>query len=424
MSPGDGSERAIKMPYFFLSYARTPKRDPNDKTDPDRWVYKLYRDLCDIILTITNAQPESVGFMDRENQPGDRWPDELAHALATCRVFVPLYSQRYFASENCGKEWFAFTRRQASHRARGLHATSAIVPALWVAVRPENLPEVTQDIQYDHHGLGTHYSAEGFYGLIKLERYRRDYQLAVHRLAHRIVDVAHQTRLSAERPADYSALQSAFGPPAGAGDPRMQITVLALDTSTVPKNRARAYYGSTPRSWSPYRPEYPEPLADYAAELAKCSGCQPAVGNFDEHAAGWAVNGRPVPPGLCLIDPWAAVSPADQERLRRLDELRQSWVSVLVPWNSQDTELAASEQTLRRELDQSLSRKLASVPYRCRMAATGIPTLQQFGDLLPQMAMIMLKRFRKDAPTQLPQGDPVQRPRLRPPYPEDSGGSK
>lgn len=37
-------KRRISRPYFFLSYARTPKRDPADKEDPDRWVYKLYRE--------------------------------------------------------------------------------------------------------------------------------------------------------------------------------------------------------------------------------------------------------------------------------------------------------------------------------------------------------------------------------------------
>src|SRR5215831_11319808 len=87
---------AGRMPYFFLSYARTPRQDPSDPSDPDRWVHKLYRDLCEHILNLTNAQPGSAGFMDRETRPGDEWPRELAQALATCRVFVPLYSPRYF----------------------------------------------------------------------------------------------------------------------------------------------------------------------------------------------------------------------------------------------------------------------------------------------------------------------------------------
>lgn len=428
MPAGHDFERAIKMPYFFLSYARTPKLDPADKSDPDRWVYKLYRDLCNTILTITSAQPESAGYMDRRNRVGDQWPNELAQALATCRVFVPLYSPRYFDSVNCGMEWSAFARRMADHRARGLPG-DAIVPALWAQVTPDSLPEVAKSIQYNHHGLSARYDAEGFYGLIKLERYRRDYQLAVHRLAHRIVEVARQTEIRAnEHPPDYTSLKSAFGPVGGPGtSDRMEITVLALDTSApLPEGRTMGYYGSTSRTWSPYLPDYPQPLGDYAAELARCYGWRAVVGSFEEHAAGWAANGRPVPPGLCLVDAWATISPAYRERLRHLDELEQPWVSVLVPWNNQDTELAAAAQNLRQGLRQSLAHKLDSVPYRCRMAADGIPTLQEFGELLPRMAMIMLKRFRQDedVPTFPPEGPPVQRFRLGAPDPEDPGGSR
>ena len=106
-------------PYFFLSYARTPKRDPSDRDDPDRWVYKLYKDLCGAILQMTDARPEEAGFMDRDNKLGTEWSPELTAALAKCRVFVPLYSRRYFESDNCGREWFAFARRELTHRARG-----------------------------------------------------------------------------------------------------------------------------------------------------------------------------------------------------------------------------------------------------------------------------------------------------------------
>ena len=69
-------------PYFFLSYARTPKRDPADRDDPDRWVYKLYKDLCGVILQMTDARPEEAGFMDRENKIGAQWSPELTSALA------------------------------------------------------------------------------------------------------------------------------------------------------------------------------------------------------------------------------------------------------------------------------------------------------------------------------------------------------
>ncbi len=67
-TPGPGIR-----PYFFLSYARTPKRDPADRENPDRWVHKLYKDLCDAILQMTDVQPEEAGFMDQENKLGAEW---------------------------------------------------------------------------------------------------------------------------------------------------------------------------------------------------------------------------------------------------------------------------------------------------------------------------------------------------------------
>ena len=97
-----GSESVIpghqNRPYFFLSYARTPKRDPADKTDPDRWVHKLYRDLCDEILQMTDAQPGEAGFMDRDNKVGSEWsPDLIARSrLPGVRspLLPPLFRKR------------------------------------------------------------------------------------------------------------------------------------------------------------------------------------------------------------------------------------------------------------------------------------------------------------------------------------------
>jgi FxsC-like protein len=412
------------MPYFFLSYARTPRRDPRDSNDPDRWVYKLYKDLCQTILDMTKAAPQHVGFMDRENRPGVRWPEELAQALATCRVFVPLYSDRYFGSENCGKEWFAFARRQAAHQARGLGNPSTIVPVMWFWLNPEQLPDVARPLHYDHPDLGARYNTEGMYGIIKLDRYRRDYQLAVHRLAHRIVQVANDTQMAPDPPTDYHSLQNSFRflkDPRGGRD-TMQITVLAPDINTLPEARSGTYYGRTPEAWAPYWPEYPQPLAEYAAELAKCFGCQPVVGTLADHMEGWA-DGRRASASLCLVDAWATWSPAGAAQLRRLDRLERPWVSVLLPWNSQDAELSAAENELRERLRELLGRKLESVPYRCRLAAIGIPTLREFGEVMPKMAMIMLKRFRKDAPVYGTQGAPAPRPRLRAADPVDQGMS-
>lgn len=420
-------------PYFFLSYARTPKRDPADREDPDRWVYKLYRDLCDVILQLTDAQPDEAGFMDRENRLGAEWSPELMHALQRCRVFVPLYSRRYFESGYCGKEWFAFARREVTSRARGADIGSAIVPALWTRMNTDRLPNVAQAVQFDHSALGERYSSEGFYGIMKLQNYRADYQRVVHRLAERIVDIGDASVAYADdvaaherRPLDFESLPSAFGPESAARmtGGQLHISVLAHDTSTLPPGRAGDYYGETPSTWSPYRPEYPQPVADYAVDLArKCLDCRPTIGSFASTA--WPDgDARRMPPGLCLVDAWVSISDAHREHLKRLNEIEESWVSVLIPWNSRDAGLNATEKELRQQLQEQLGRKLASVPRRCEMAASGIPTLQDFSQVLPEMTMTMLKRFRKAAPAHPPPGPVIERPRLRRADPEDRGESR
>jgi FxsC-like protein len=410
-------------PYFFLSYARTPKRDPADRDDPDRWVFKLYRDLCAEILQMTDARPEEAGFMDRENKIGAQWSPELAWALARCRVFVPLYSPRYFESDSCGREWFAFARREITKQARGGQVVDAIVPGLWTRLPRERLPDVAQSVQFDHKALGERYCAEGFYGIMKLQNYRADYQRAVHRLAERIIAIgeesvplADEAVLNRIAAADFDSLPSAFGPESArrTADGQVHIAVLAHDVSTLPAGRTADYYGDTANAWTPYQPDSAQPVAEYAQELIrKCLDCKSVVGPVGRDMANWSATGAPMPPSLYLVDAWVSLSVKHQEQLRRLDSMTEPWVSVLVPWNAQDPGMREADEELRAKLEQQLGRKLRGVPRRCPMAAAGIPTLQDFGQILPEMTMVMLKRFRKEATAHPPAGPVIARPRLR-----------
>lgn len=437
MHPDDERAPALHgldvRPYFFLSYAHTPKRDPADRENPDRWVHKLYRDLCDAILQMTDARPEEVGFMDHENKIGTEWSPELVNALKTCRVFVPLYSRRYFESDNCGREWFAFARREVTHRARGGERVDAIVPALWTRLERDKIPAIAQSFQYAHDDLGERYCADGFYGIMKLSSYRTDYVRAVHRLAERIIEVGDRSVAHADEDIwwmeqkDFESLQSAFGPDSArrTSNVQLRISVLAHDVSTLPPGRRREYYGDTPYAWSPYQPECPQPVADYAVELArKCLDCDPLMEPFDHSVSDVSGDGHPIPPSLCLVDPWVSLSSAHHKQLRQLDQVKEPWVSVLLPWNNQDEGMRASKTELREHLQKYLGRRLESVPRRCRMAADGIPAIQDFAQIMPEMTMIMLKRFRKHAPAHPPAGPMIARPSLRRADPEESGGSQ
>ena len=249
--------------------------------------------------------------MDRENQIGALWSPELTSALARCRVFVPLYSPRYFESDNCGREWFAFARREITHRARGRQVVNAIVPALWTRLPPRKLPYVAQSVQFDHKFLGERYCAEGFYGIMKLHNYRTDYQRAVHRLAERIIAIGDESIPFAEEavshlPHDRTLITAQR---VRAGQRTADGGWPAPDRGAGPRHlypapgRAPEYYGATPHTWSPYRPDYPQPLADYAQELAKkCLDCKPLVGAFDDDVTSWSERrasraAQPVPGG-------------------------------------------------------------------------------------------------------------------------------
>ena len=102
-SPGGWGKDAAR-PYFFLSYAHTP-RATGKAGDPNHWVARLYDDLCEAITELTDV-PEGVpvGFMDQSMHQGQFWAERLARELASCRVFVPLYSPRYFKSHACGQQ--------------------------------------------------------------------------------------------------------------------------------------------------------------------------------------------------------------------------------------------------------------------------------------------------------------------------------
>lgn len=147
---------ADHRPYFYLSYAHTPK-GRIEGPDPDMWVERLYQDLCGHVMAMTDlpAGAPPAGFIDRSVRSGEGWSEQMGEFLAACRVFVPLFSPRYFASEMCGKEWHAFEQRAIRHRASTNQPAEAIVPVLWVPVPPTQLPGPAAQLQLSQHDFGT-----------------------------------------------------------------------------------------------------------------------------------------------------------------------------------------------------------------------------------------------------------------------------
>ncbi len=382
-----------QRPYFFLSYARS-KLHREGRNDPDRWVNKFYQDLCDDVAQVTgSAHP---GFMDREMPAGTEWPVQLSNALATCRVFVALYSPGYFHSDYCGKEWAAFTRRIEMHAAGG-SAPPLIIPALWTPVDDDELPHAVRNTQYVQADFPSAYRAEGLYGIMKLNRYRDPYRQTVLKLARLIREVANGTPLVTCEPLDLLALRSAFLDQEG---PRhsIRLTVAARDVGHLPQGPYAYYYGRTASEWAPYRTSTDAtPIARYAEQIVAGLGHVPVVDTVEEYS-----DGEPASPGVLLVDPWATVDPEIGERLRRIDEVPRH---VVVPWNEETTR---AEADLEGGLDTTLANGLA-----LNGSARHLTTIEAFRAALPKAVAEAVTQHLKTAPVYPPTDPPsMERPTL------------
>ncbi|MFE7776690.1 FxsC protein [Streptomyces sp. NPDC057445] len=412
---------ADHRPYFFLSYAHTPRYGAGGP-DPDMWVERLFRDLCGHVMAMTDLPAGApAGFMDREIRSGEGWSERLGEVLATCRVFVPLFSPRYFASEMCGKEWYAFAQRAIYHQAKSNRPAEAIVPALWVPMPPEQLPGPAERLQFNHRAFGDRYVTDGLYGLIKLRIFAEEYERAVYELAKRIVSVADTAGVGPSRPLDYRQAPSAFGPPSAAGPrssgPRpIRVTVAAPTRHDLPEGRDPVYYGEMSQDWNPYHPDSARPLGYVAQDLVRSLNYQATISSFDHDAAPLDAKQPPVQPELLLIDRWALEDEERRERLAAFDAEHRPWVSVVVPWNRDDHQSRAADSELTAKLEATLPTKLSQGRAASRAAARGVPSMEAFGQILPQVVEAAAQQYLRHAQVYPPAGGShTERPRLRGP---------
>lgn len=416
--PGTGD-----WPLFFLSYAHSPQ-DDHAGTDPDVWIRQLHRDLCGHVRELAalpkGAQP---GFMDRELRQGNEWPERLANALATCRVFVPLYSKRYFKSEHCGKEWFAFNIRRLNYKAKIARTAETIIPALWIPVHEGMLPEAAASVQYNSADFSKLYAEHGFYGIMKVRRWRDVYDEVVYLLAQQIVAAAETSPSVPPSMVPYDSLPSAFvgNGATGLGDKPLRITVVAPTRNDLPEGRDAAYYGNDFRAWNPYRGDSVRPLAAHAVDLAKGLSYTPEVGDLFQHEAGLVSRELPSGPTVLLVDPWAATLAECREILQRLDSVDSLWVQVVVVWNQEDAQMQTERDRLRAALDSVLHRKLREGRATHASAVRGVPSLEEFGLVLPPVISEAGRHYLRTASARLPQES--QKPRPQAPQDHEEAGN-
>lgn len=410
-------------PYFFLSYAHTPPWGP-ESGDPDHWVRVLFNDLCSHIMALTDLPAGSpAGFMDRQMRSGEGWPEKLSENLATCRVFVPLFSPRYFSSEMCGREWYAFHERMLNARTTGTASASAIVPALWTRVDMRELPDSVRHIHVEDASSGGRYLSNGIYGLIKLSRLRDEYDETVFGLAERIVQAARESRLPPGRPRDYESTPSAFKP-RGTGPRRIRLTVAAPTRDSVPGHRDTQPYGDDALDWNPYHTESTRALSAHAEELIRSLDYRVTVVALeDENPGEDPQESGDTQPGILLMDQWALTDERHRSRLKMFDACARPWVNAIVPRCRTDLQNHGEEG---RRLAEELERVMPAVLERVRRsdyryAVNGVPTLTSFTKVLPGLVAYTTRQFLKSQEVRLPPGPHIPRPCLadpsRPPGP-------
>lgn len=403
---------AATAPYFFLSYAHEAHRGSGDEGE-DYWVRGFFLDLCRSVEELAGPLKGAVpGFMERGRRSGEDWPSAMIRALATCRVFVPLYSSRYFVDEGCGKEWAFFACRPPRSAAQG----AAIVPGIWDPIDLGILPGTAPAQQVRYQGSKA-YESLGLYGIMKVSRYRGEYVRAVNELAGRVLASVEHYPVEDRLDVDYRTLRSAFGPAeaalVGPPDKRVRITVVAPRGDELPDERKNSsFYGSSALDWKPYAPVSARPIAEHAASLTRSLGYWAEVGDLGHHEEALLSGDARSGPQILIIDPWALLLSGSQQLLHRLDISDLPWVQVIIPWNAADDETQRAKGKLQAALDATLRTKLAEVTLTSAMAARGVPGPDDFDLVLRQLIGTVTQKYLSHAAAHPPPGEVVERPRI------------
>jgi FxsC-like protein len=370
--------------YFFLSYAH-PRRGRNNDP-PDRPVRKFYRDLSAAVARQAKLPHGArVGFADWEIPVGHPWQRELGQALATCGVFIALYTPDYFERPICGQEWAAFQRREQAHFAHTKQQTSAIMPVMWTRTPAENMPPTAQRIHYHFNEAGELYRRRGMRELVvrdNRDEIREAYEIAVEAFAARIVDRVHSNPLlpMAGGLLELDPDEDAFTGEWDRGDRRpLRFVVVAPVRGRLPPGANPEMYGRSPDQWRPYWPADDTPIARTAEELSASCGFHPIV-EFLASCPDLRDGADPSAPTILIVDPWSPQIAEFDRQLRAFDEVSgdKPWVRLMIPWDRD-----VGDGDLVDELEKGLQRTLDRLRSHCRMknpeAVAGLSTVAAFG---------------------------------------------
>jgi len=337
---------------FFLSYSRRDAKEQGHKENAwfARFRENLIRDVAREAKLPAHVPEDQVGFYDRQGiDLGDPWRTALVDGLQQSRVLVCLYSQNYFASEYCGKEFEVFLRRQAENPGVG---AKAIIPVLWDAPTklPEPLPDCLAEAQFTHKSLGDTYAEKGLFHLLRMQK-EVEYQAFLEAIAEKITKAGAVVLPPAKNLGPLDKVVSAFHrtttAAAAAGSPTpkgvkaaLMVYVAGADTDYTRRTN-RSAYGAESYEWQPYRPDSEEIVGAVAPNVVSSRGLFPAVlpvtADLSTKLQEAEDKNTMV---MILVDPWTVEIATFGQVFDSVDRIRLSNCGVIIPWSPNDPELS------------------------------------------------------------------------------------
>jgi FxsC-like protein len=408
-----------RMRYFFLSYAR------GDDAEYVRRFYELLSREVRIRAGL-NSDVE-VGFLDRRGiDVGQVWSEELAEALGNCRTFIALCSPSYFNRDYCGREWAAFSSRVEQFDSLGNERPPVMLPLMWV--RSTELDPVVAKIQYAADDVGMQPTPDGLLNCMRLSAHRARRLLFAEALAEKIVTVARRyhlppmTRVRIENyqnPFQNRPIEAASVARLRKGEVEVRETARLVHFAVVAGSqdemrqfrRHLEYYGETYDEWTPYHADFAQPIATYAAEIAREREFRSSVLDISGLEARMSDIKRHNQLIVLLVDAWSTKVEVKRTALHRFDEMGEPRAAVMIPFNSTDDETEQHWLELEEEIRRVLWRNWRrGVDY---MFTLGMPRHGDFRDRLEVVLAIAQNRaFRNGRAPRVPPGSGDSPPTL------------
>ena len=357
--------------YFFFSYTRAD--NTGRRGDGFGFLDKFYEDLVDSICSRTGLSEKEIGFQDViDIEPGEQWPESLAKALVTSRVFVYIHSPTYFNRPMCGKEWQVFyTRIEKYMKGNPNYQTwpPLMIPVLWTPT--QQLPACASKIQYSHEDFGDLYADEGLRYMMKVSKFDDDYQMFIEALARKVVQISEENALpelgdlpkveEVANPFEQQVVPQTTNNKHSSRPRSAQFIYVAGARNELEgvRNDVNAYGKEGGRDWKPYFPETEDEIAIISQRIATKERffyeLLPLEDNLVDMIQDSRDNNTIV---ILIVDPWTLELSHYSSIMKEYDSSDLFNCSLLIVFNRADNETRAKLPQLQLTIKATFVTKI------------------------------------------------------------------